>query len=146
MFAGALLVGQLTRIGDVAESSARLVRDVAAAAVAGAACALLCRLPPLTRPLAAVGRRTLPIYILLLRAISLLHLLPVTEELHRSELAWLIGPIIGTAVVVALSLAGHAEVQRTALRNLLRLASAWSDRLITPGRRRGAPSGRSSCP
>jgi fucose 4-O-acetylase-like acetyltransferase len=145
VFVGAL-VWQLTQIGVVAETSARLVRDVAAVALAVTACALLCRLPRLTRPLAAVGRQTLPIYILQLPAIWLLYLLPVTEELHRSEPAWFIGPIIGTAVVVALSLACYAVMQRTVLRNLFRLPSAWSDRLVTPGRRRGAPSGRSSCP
>ncbi|QJU52644.1 acyltransferase [Herbiconiux sp. KACC 21604] len=125
-------VWQLTEMGTALESSVRLVRDLVAVAVAVGLCALIARAAWLARPLALVGRRTLPIYILQLPAIWLLCLVPVVADLHDAPVVFALGPVLGTAFVVAASMLGFTLVRGTVLENLFRLPRPLADRILTP--------------
>ncbi|WP_290808341.1 acyltransferase [Herbiconiux sp.] len=126
------LLWQLTEEGTVFETSARLVRDSAAVTLAIVVCTVLSRIPAVTRVLAKVGRRTLPIYILQLPVIWLLFLLPIVPELYEIPVVRYFGPVFGTVVVVAASLAVFWLMDRTHLRYMFRLPGRVSARILSP--------------
>jgi fucose 4-O-acetylase-like acetyltransferase len=123
------LLWQLTEAGDVVETTARLVRDSAAVALAIGVCAMASRMPAAVGLLARVGRRTLPIYILQLPVIWALYLLPVVPQLYDVPVVRYLGPVFGTVIVVAVSLLGFWLLDRTPLRYLFRLPRGISDRI-----------------
>lgn len=125
-------VWQLTDMGTALESSVRLGRDLVAVAVAVGLCALLSRAGWLARPLALVGRRTLPVYILQLPAIWLLCLVPVVADLHAFPVVFAVGPLLATAFVVAASMLCYRLLRGTVLENLFRLPRPVADRILTP--------------
>ncbi|MCS5718367.1 acyltransferase [Herbiconiux sp. CPCC 205763] len=124
------LLWQLTEAGDVVETSARLLRDSAAVTLAIGVCALASRAPGVVRPLARVGQRTLPIYILQLPVIWALYLLPIVPPLYEIPVVRYLGPVFGTVIVVAVSLLVFWLMDRTRLRYLFRLPRTVSDRIV----------------
>jgi len=126
------LVWQETEEGTVLETSARLLRDSAAVALAIVVCAVLSRIPAVTRLLAKVGRRTLPIYILQLPVIWAIFLLPIVPELYEIPVFRYLGPVFGTVVVIAASLALFWLMERTHLRYMFRLPHRVSARILSP--------------
>ena len=121
---------QLTEIGDMLETSARLLRDAAAVTLAIVVCALVSRIPAVARVFALVGRQTLPVYILQLPLIWALFLLPVVPGLYESPAARAIGPVVATGLIVAVAILAHHGLQRTPLRFLFGLPSAVRDRIV----------------
>ncbi|WP_368497062.1 acyltransferase family protein [Herbiconiux sp. A18JL235] len=132
LFAVLERVWQLTEMGTALESSARLGRDLVAVAVAIGLCALLARAAWIARPLALLGRRTLPVYILQLPAIWLLCLIPVVADLHEIPVVFAAGPLLGTAFVVAASMLCYRLIRGTVLENLFRLPRPLAARILTP--------------
>ncbi|MFB2596940.1 acyltransferase family protein [Herbiconiux sp. P17] len=124
------LLWQLTEAGHVVETSARLLRDSAAVTLAIAVCALVSRVPAVVRPLARVGQRTLPIYILQLPVIWALYLLPIVPSLYEIPVVRHLGPALGTVIVVAVSLLVFWLMDRTGLRYLFQLPRSVGDRLV----------------
>ncbi|MGA1838747.1 acyltransferase [Herbiconiux sp. 11R-BC] len=124
------LLWQLTEQGEVFETSARLLRDTAAVALAIVVCAIVSRIPAVAQVLARVGRRTLPIYILQLPVIWALCLLPVVPALFEIPLVRYLGPVLGTMVVVGVSLLVFRLMERTHLRYMFRMPRRFSDRIV----------------
>jgi uncharacterized membrane protein YcfT len=132
VFIGCEQVWELTTEGNIIESTARLFRDSAAVALSLAAIALATRIPVFARAASAIGRRTLPIYIMQLPAIWALFLLPPVAEALQVPVVRDVAPIIGTVLIVAACLAVHAVLVRTPLRALFRLPDPVRDRILKP--------------
>ncbi len=124
------LLWQVTDEGTVVETSARLLRDSAAVALAIVVCTLLSRIPAVRRVLAKVGRRTLPIYILQLPVIWLLFLLPFVPNLYEIAVVRYFGPLFGTVIVIAVALMCFWLMERTHLRYMFRLPGRVSSRIV----------------
>ncbi|PJJ62062.1 acyltransferase family protein [Compostimonas suwonensis] len=126
---------ELTSQGDMVESTARLFRDAAAIVLATTVVALASRLPVFARTASAIGRQTLPVFILQLPVIWVLVLLPVVEDSLTIPLVRYTAPILGTIVIVVVSLLVHRFMLRTPLRHLFQLPASWSDRIRHGSRR-----------
>ncbi|GAA2230894.1 acyltransferase [Herbiconiux moechotypicola] len=131
-FVGLLELWELTSLGDMLESGLRLVRDAAAIALAVVVCSLVSRVPGVSRVLAGVGRRTLPVYVMQLPWLWALYLLPFVRSLHGSDVALYLGPVVATAVIVGGSLLLHAGMERTPLRYAFRLPPVLVARILGP--------------
>lgn len=115
VFAVAVVGGRVVQ--GRAEDVLGFVASASAIPLAIACAALLCRWEPAARLGSAIGRRTLPIYLLQVPLLGLLSLVagPGSTglvELLRNPLAELAYPLVVTAAIVALSLAIRALLAR----------------------------------
>lgn len=92
--------------------------------------ALLCLVPHLARWLGAIGQQTLPIYVMQLPVLWFLIFVRVHTELFASPIGRAIGPVLGVAFVVAVTLVAHRLLMRTPLRILFGLPERWADRIV----------------
>lgn len=105
---------------DIAVTPAR---DTAAALALLAAIVFVCRIRPLERGLAWVGRRTLPIYVVHGLALEALILFPATWApfLHEHAVARWTGPLVATLAIAAFAIALHTLALLTPARVLFTL-------------------------
>jgi hypothetical protein len=124
------LAWQQTAEGTVLETGLRLLRDSAAVAVSIVVISVLVRWPPFEKAAAAIGRRTLPIFVLQLPLIWLLFLLPpVGWSLGFAPVRYL-GPVLGTALIVVAALGIHRLLMRGRCRVLFELPEVWRNRIL----------------
>ena len=131
---GAFIVCQLlwqqSVEGTVLESALRLLRDSSAVVLSIIVVEWLVRSPRISRAAGAIGRRTLPIFVLQLPLIWVLYLLPPVE--WSLGVAWMrhLAPLLCTALIVAAALGIHSLVMRGSGRVLFGLPQAWSRRIL----------------
>ncbi|KQW06677.1 hypothetical protein ASC66_09490 [Leifsonia sp. Root4] len=124
------LSGQLVRAG------LRLARETGATFAVIAIVVLLCRVSFVARPLASIGRQTLPIYVLHLPAIWVFLAYPNWEGVFQSAAVRALMPFLAVVVIVSATLLIHKAVIRTPARVLFEMPSAWADRILRKGPRR----------
>ncbi|MBF4635582.1 acyltransferase family protein [Agreia pratensis] len=124
------LAWQQSSEGTLLETGLRLLRDSAAVVLSIVVIALLVRWPPFERAAAAIGRRTLPIFVLQLPLIWVLFLLPPVEwSLGFAPVRYL-APVFGTALIVLAALGIHRLLMRGRARVLFGLPEAWRNRIV----------------
>jgi uncharacterized membrane protein YcfT len=123
------VVWQQSVEGTVLESGLRLLRDFAAVALSVIVIALLVRWQPFARAAGAIGRRTLPIFVLQLPLIWVLFLLPPVEWSLTFAPVRHLAPVLGTALIVVAALGIHSLVMRGRGRVLFGLPSRWGRRI-----------------
>ena len=143
--AGVTLCGRFTAGNEVAEAVLFLVRGAAFLVLAVAVVAVAVRWSPAQRLGVALGRRTLPIYVLhplwiallLLAAAGFAH--GALAEVVASPVGALLYPLVVTSAVIALCLGTQSLVTWAHLRvPLFEMPRRWVARLDRPT---GAPSG-----
>lgn len=135
LFVAFELMWQQSVEGTVLETGLRLLRDGAAVAVSIVLISLLVRWRPFDRVASAVGRRTLPIFVLQLPLIWALFLLPPVEwSLEFAPVRYL-APVLGTALIVLAALGIHRLIVRGPARVLFALPEAWRTRILHPAAR-----------
>ena len=129
-FIACQLLWQQSVEGTVLESALRLLRDGSAVALSIIVIALLVRWQPFAATASAIGRRTLPIFVLQLPLIWVLYLLPPVE--WSLGVAWIrhLAPLLFTALIVVASLGIHSLVMRGSGRVLFGLPQAWRRRIL----------------
>lgn len=129
-FIACQLLWQQSVEGTVLESVLRLLRDSSAVALSIIVIALLVRWRPFAATASAIGRRTLPIFVLQLPLIWVLYLLPPVE--WSLGVAWIrhLAPLLFTALIVAAALGIHSLVMRGSGRVLFRLPEAWEKKIL----------------
>ena len=116
--------------GTVLESGLRLLRDSSAVALSIVVIAVAVRWRPAASLASAIGRRTLPIFVLQLPLIWALFLLPPVEwSLALAPVRYL-APALGTALIVAAALGIHACIMRGRGRVLFGLPERWQRRIL----------------
>jgi uncharacterized membrane protein YcfT len=123
--------------GTMLESGLRLLRDSAAVVLAVIVIELAVRWPMFSRAAGAIGRRTLPIFVLQLPLIWLLFLLPPVEWSLTFPPVRYVAPLLGTAVIVVGSLVIHDRLMRGPARVLFGMPEAWRDRILHTNTREG---------
>lgn len=98
--------------GTVLESGLRLMRDSSAVVLSIIVIELLVRWPPFAEVAGAIGRRTLPIFVLQLPLIWVLFLLPPVEWALTIAGVRHLAPLLGTALIVLAALGIHSLVMR----------------------------------
>lgn len=104
-------------------------RDAAAALLLLTAVAIACRVGPVGRALAWIGRRTLPVYVMHGLLLEALLLSPLRNQLLGLPLVGALSPLIVTLAVAAVAVGVHALVIRTPLRVVFALPAPWRRRL-----------------
>jgi len=143
--AGVTLCGRFTAGNDIAEAVLFLVRGAAFLVLAVALVAVAVRWSPVRRLGVALGRRTLPIYVLhpLWIALVLLAAAGFAHGALREVLAHPVGallyPLVVASTVIALCLGTHAVVRRAHLVvPLFEMPRRWVARLDRPTGATGA--------
>ncbi|MDN4641650.1 acyltransferase [Agreia sp. PsM10] len=129
-FIACQLLWQQSVEGTVLESALRLLRDSSAVVLSIVVIALLVRWQPFAATASAIGRRTLPVFVLQLPLIWVLYLLPPVE--WSLDVAWIrhLAPLLCTALIVAASLGIHSLVMRGSGRVLFGLPQGWRRRIL----------------
>jgi uncharacterized membrane protein YcfT len=129
-FIACQLLWQQSIEGTVLESALRLLRDSSAVVLSIVVIALLVRWQPFAATASAIGRRTLPVFVLQLPLIWVLYLLPPVE--WSLDVAWIrhLAPLLCTALIVAASLGIHSLVMRGSGRVLFGLPQGWRRRIL----------------
>ena len=129
-FIACQLLWQQSAEGTVLESALRLLRDGSAVVLSIVVIALLVRWRPFASVASAIGRRTLPIFVLQLPLIWVLYLLPPVEWSLTISGVRHLAPVLGTALIVAVALGIHSLVMRGSGRVLFGLPQAWRNRIL----------------
>ena len=129
-FVACQLLWQQSVEGTVLESALRLLRDSSAVVLSIIVIALLVRWRPFAATASAIGRRTLPIFVLQLPLIWVLYLLPPVA--WSLDVAWIrhLAPLLCTALIVAASLGIHSLVMRGSGRVLFGLPQKWEKAVL----------------
>ena len=129
-FIACQLLWQQSVEGTVLESALRLLRDSSAVVLSIIVIALLVRWRPFAATASAIGRRTLPIFVLQLPLIWVLYLLPPVA--WSLDVAWIrhLAPLLCTALIVAASLGIHSLVMRGSGRVLFGLPQKWEKAVL----------------
>ena len=129
-FVACQLLWQQSVEGTVLESALRLLRDGSAVVLSIIVIALLVRWRPFAATASAIGRRTLPIFVLQLPLIWVLYLLPPVA--WSLDVAWIrhLAPLLCTALIVAASLGIHSLVMRGSGRVLFGLPQKWEKAVL----------------
>jgi uncharacterized membrane protein YcfT len=129
-FIACQLLWQQSVEGTVLESALRLLRDGSAVVLSIVVIALLVRWRPFAAVASAIGRRTLPIFVLQLPLIWVLYLLPPVKWSLTIAGVRHLAPVLGTALIVAAALGIHSLVMRGSGRVLFGLPQAWRNRIL----------------
>jgi len=124
------LAWQQTAEGTALETGLRLLRDSAAVMVSVVVISVLVRWPPFEKAAAAIGRRTLPIFVLQLPLIWLLFLLPPVEWSLQFAPVRYLAPVFGTVLIVSVALGIHRVLVRGRARVLFELPEVWRKRIL----------------
>jgi hypothetical protein len=124
------VVWQQSVEGTVLESGLRLLRDCSAVVLSIVMIELLTRWRLFALFAGAIGRRTLPIFVLQLPLIWVLFLLPPVEWSFAFAPVRHLAPVLGTAVIVMAALGIHSLVMRGRGRVLFGLPSRWRRRIM----------------
>jgi uncharacterized membrane protein YcfT len=116
--------------GTVLESGLRLLRDGSAIVLSIIVIELAVRWRPFAAVSGAIGRRTLPIFVLQLPLIWLLFLLPPVEWSLAFAPVRHVAPLLGTAFIVVAALGIHNRVVRGPARVLFGLPEHWRRRIL----------------
>jgi uncharacterized membrane protein YcfT len=116
--------------GTVLESGLRLLRDSAAVVLSIIVIELLVRWRPFARAARAIGRRTLPIFVLQLPLIWVLFLFPPVEWSLAFAPVRHLAPVLGTALIVVAALGIHSFALRGRGRVLFGVPSSWERRIV----------------
>ena len=108
----------------------RMLEQTGAVAAAIAAVSLLCLIPVVARVLSAVGRNTLPIFVLQMPMFWLLLAIPGWKPLLLVPALQACAPLLVVGVVVGGSIGLHRLIMLTPLRVLFGMPSSWSARII----------------
>ena len=115
LFAVLFAIEQVTSV-PVLEETIRVARDLAGVLAGVLVVVLACRSSVVRRPLAALGRETLPIYVLHFPLVLLVPLLPL--EATAAGVGAFAAPLVGTAAVCLLCIGIERITRRTPARHL----------------------------
>jgi uncharacterized membrane protein YcfT len=118
--------------GTLVESALRLLRDGSAVVLSIIVIELAVRWRPFASAASAIGRRTLPIFVLQLPLIWVLFLLPPVEWSLTSAPVRYVAPVLGTALIVVAALGIHSVAMRGRTRVLFEIPEAWRRRILEP--------------